>query len=86
MAIERFNTGIVADAGHRGTMEDMFVVCQDLGIDPYVKISVFAVIDGHGGDFCADFLRQRMTAELKKELSDPEKGLLATQSVNESIT
>jgi hypothetical protein len=57
-ALERFNTGIVADIGARRAMEDTYVSVHDLEIDDYLKVSLFAVIDGHGGDHCAHFLRQ----------------------------
>ena len=56
-AVERFNTGVVADVGARGSMEDTYIISQDLGIEDFLKISLFTVIDGHGGDWCAHFLR-----------------------------
>jgi len=37
-------------------MEDAYIVQQDLGIDGILKVSLFAVIDGHGGDFCSKFI------------------------------
>ena len=73
--VERFNTGVVADVGNRGSMEDTYLISQDIGIDDYLKASLFVVIDGHGGDNCAIFLRSRMEQEIRKELTDPDNGL-----------
>jgi serine/threonine protein phosphatase PrpC len=64
-ACERFNTGVIADVGYRGSMEDTYIISQDLGIEDYLKVSLFAVIDGHGGDYCAHYLRQRLEDELR---------------------
>lgn len=58
--VERFNTGVIADVGTRGSMEDTYLISQDIGIDEYLKVSLFSVIDGHGGDHCAIFIRQRL--------------------------
>jgi protein phosphatase 1L len=30
-----------------------------------MKVSLFAVLDGHGGDWCAHFLRKRLEQELR---------------------
>jgi serine/threonine protein phosphatase PrpC len=56
-------------------MEDTYIICQDLGIDEQIKTSLFAVIDGHGGDWCANFLRIRLENEIKRQLTDPVNGL-----------
>jgi hypothetical protein len=32
-AVERFNTGVIAEVGNRPSMEDTYIVIQDLGID-----------------------------------------------------
>lgn len=49
---------------------------------------MYAVIDGHGGDFCALFLRQRLEMEIRKQLTDPECGLKRNGKfgINECIT
>ena len=64
-AAERFNTGIVADVGVRKDMEDTYVIVHDLGLEEVVKISLFSVIDGHGGDWCAHYIRKRLEAEIR---------------------
>ena len=86
--IERFNTGVIADVGARGSMEDTYLISQDIGIEDYLKISMFTVIDGHGGDWCAHFLRQRLEDEVRKQLNDPVNGIkkYTKGSVNECIT
>jgi len=48
--------GSVAKLGNRARMEDTYVVAQDLGLDCCLKASLYAVIDGHGGEWCAKFL------------------------------
>ncbi|CDW79355.1 ppp1r13b protein [Stylonychia lemnae] len=86
--VERFNTGVIADVGTRGSMEDTYIISQDIGIDDYLKVSLFAVIDGHGGENCAIFLRQRIEQEIRKELTDPDLGLKSKgkEGANECIT
>ena len=64
-AVERFNTGVIADVGVRTSMEDTFLIVHDLGIEDCLKFSLFAVIDGHGGDWCAHFMRKRLVNELR---------------------
>lgn len=64
-AVERFNTCVVADIGIRGSMEDTFVISQDLQLEECMKFSLFAVIDGHGGDWCAHFIRKRLENEIR---------------------
>jgi len=58
-------------------MEDTYLVIHDLGIDDYMKISLYAVIDGHGGYFCAYYLRQKLENEIRRLLTDDKTGLKA---------
>lgn len=51
--VERYNTGVVAMIGNRQNMEDAYFISQDIGFDSILKVSIFCVIDGHGGDYCA---------------------------------
>jgi serine/threonine protein phosphatase PrpC len=81
-AVERFNTGAIADVGTRSAMEDTYVIEQDLHIDDYMKFTLFAVIDGHGGDWCAHYIRKRLAGELRKQLEDPLLGVRATKCMN----
>jgi len=64
--VERYNTGVVAEPGYRVNMEDTYIICQDLGIDEQLKVSLIAVVDGHGGDWCANFLRLHLEDEVRK--------------------
>jgi protein phosphatase 1L len=50
-----------------------------------MKFSLFAVIDGHGGDWCAHYIRKRLADELRKQLDDPVLGVRVTKSMNECI-
>jgi hypothetical protein len=66
--VERFNVGVVSKIGNRTHMEDNYVIAQDLGLDSVLKASFFAVIDGHGGNTCANFLHDKLVADLNQEL------------------
>lgn len=76
---ELYNVGVTSNRGNRMRMEDAYAVAQDLGMDSLLKSSVYAVIDGHGGDWCAKFLKCDyllfIIEYLKKEIanSDLEK-------------
>lgn len=45
----RFNTGVGEDIGFRPTMEDGYLIEEDVGGSEWKLISLFAVFDGHGG-------------------------------------
>ena len=66
--IHRYNTGHVAEMGFRPTMEDSLIINQDIGLDPHLKATLLCVIDGHGGDWCTQFLKSRLTSELSQRL------------------
>ena len=73
--VERFNTGLIASSGKRNNMEDSFIAIQDIRLHPMLPISVYGVFDGHGGEWCAQFLRKNVEAEVKKNLLDPKEGM-----------
>lgn len=54
--VERFNVGCVSKIGNRTHMEDSYIIAHDLGLDGVLKSSFYTVIDGHGGECCAEFL------------------------------
>ena len=85
---ERFNVGVIADVGARSAMEDTYLIVNDLGIEEFMKISMYAIIDGHGGDWCAHYIRKRLPNELRKQLDDPILGFKNCKdvSINECIT
>eukprot|EP00352_Strombidinopsis_acuminata_P009430 CAMPEP_0176358748 /NCGR_PEP_ID=MMETSP0126-20121128/15805_1 /TAXON_ID=141414 ORGANISM="Strombidinopsis acuminatum, Strain SPMC142" /NCGR_SAMPLE_ID=MMETSP0126 /ASSEMBLY_ACC=CAM_ASM_000229 /LENGTH=113 /DNA_ID=CAMNT_0017713109 /DNA_START=208 /DNA_END=549 /DNA_ORIENTATION=- len=62
--IDRYNIGVVAEMGFRPTMEDAYIVNQDIKIDSHLKATLLCVIDGHGGDWCTNFLKSRLNQEL----------------------
>lgn len=76
--LEKYNTGIIAAPGRRGQMEDSFVIIQDLNIHPLLPISIYGVLDGHGGDWCALFIRERFEDEFRKNLLDVKEGIYGT--------
>lgn len=45
-------------------MEDAYSVVQDLKVHPTIKVSYFAVFDGHGGSFCANFVKDKLQQDL----------------------
>ena len=86
--VERFNTGVVADVGNRDNMEDTYIISHDIGVDDFLKVSLYSVVDGHGGNFCANFLRCRMESEIRSALVDINMGFKRAHKngVNEAIT
>lgn len=52
-------------------MEDTFCCIQDLRLHPEISISYFAVFDGHGGDYCALFLRQNLHKQIVRAFMTP---------------
>jgi len=54
--LERFNLGLIAAPGRRSNMEDRFSIVHDLAVHPTLKISMYGVLDGHGGEWCAEFV------------------------------
>lgn len=51
--MERFNTGIIAARGKRVNMEDSFIINHDFNLHPQLPLSLYSVMDGHGGEWCA---------------------------------
>ena len=56
------------NAAYRSTMEDAFVVVDAFGGDE--KTGLFAVYDGHGGRFVAEYLRTHLHDVIERELLD----------------
>lgn len=56
-------------------MEDSYIMVQDMKLHPELPISIFCVLDGHGGDWCAIFLRHHLEASVRKNLLDPKEGI-----------
>jgi len=68
LSILRFNVGIFENIGSRQRMEDSYLICQDLKVSATLKISVFAVFDGHGGSRCSEFMRENFVHCLRLKL------------------
>jgi len=77
--MERFNTGLIAAPGKRSNMEDRFIAIQDMKLNIHLPISIFSVLDGHGGVQCAIFLRENLEPEIRKNLLDAEFGIYGTK-------
>lgn len=77
--MERFNTGLIAAPGKRSNMEDRFIAVQDMNLNIHLPISIFSVLDGHGGVQCAIFLRENLESEIRKNLLDAEFGIYGTK-------
>lgn len=48
--LDRFNLGAGESIGFRELMEDCFIVEEDVGGSQWKLISLFAVVDGYGGN------------------------------------
>ncbi|XP_039314941.1 protein phosphatase 1L isoform X3 [Solenopsis invicta] len=59
--------------GHRARMEDRFVVNEDMN---NTGVSLFAIFDGHGGEFAADYARDKLISNINKKVIEL-KNLLA---------
>ncbi|KAK7789232.1 hypothetical protein R5R35_007056 [Gryllus longicercus] len=55
------NIAAYAVQGRRGRMEDRFVVKEDIN---KTGVSLFAVFDGHGGEFAANYARDKLIQNL----------------------
>ncbi|XP_072750266.1 protein phosphatase 1L isoform X1 [Anoplolepis gracilipes] len=51
--------------GHRARMEDRFVVKEDMN---NTGVSLFAVFDGHGGEFAANYARDKLISNINKKI------------------
>lgn len=45
----------------------------------HLPVSIFSVLDGHGGVQCAVFLRENLEAEIRKNILDQEYGIYGTK-------
>ena len=55
--VQKYNTDIVTNLGSRKTQEDRFCTVQDLRVDKELVVSYIAVYDGHGGDYCSQYIK-----------------------------
>ncbi|XP_014483072.1 PREDICTED: protein phosphatase 1L [Dinoponera quadriceps] len=51
--------------GHRARMEDRFVVNEDMN---NTGVSLFAVFDGHGGEFAANYARDKLIPNISQKV------------------
>ncbi|CAL7945737.1 unnamed protein product [Xylocopa violacea] len=51
--------------GHRARMEDRFVVNEDMN---NTGVSLFAVFDGHGGEFAANYARDKLVPNINRKV------------------
>ncbi|OMJ79204.1 hypothetical protein SteCoe_20803 [Stentor coeruleus] len=63
----RYNYGKWSNIGLRPSMEDADCIRQDLGIC-HEPVSYYAVFDGHGGNTCADYLKDNLYKYMQKYL------------------
>lgn len=63
----RYNYGKWSNIGLRPSMEDADCVRQDLGIC-HEPVAYYAIFDGHGGNACADYLKENLYKYLQKYL------------------
>lgn len=63
---KRSTSAVYAVQGRRPRMEDRFVIDEDIS---NTGISLFAIFDGHGGEFAADFAKAVLVKNLNLKLS-----------------
>ncbi|XP_015607289.1 uncharacterized protein LOC107273519 isoform X1 [Cephus cinctus] len=64
--------------GHRARMEDRFVVNDDIN---NTGVSLFAVFDGHGGEFAANYARDKLIPNINKRVIEL-KAMIAGRPTN----
>ena len=72
-SVNRFDYGVSDEIGRRATMEDANVVIQNLEVPEFDAAglgpaSFFGVYDGHGGDECSNFLKERLAQAVAERL------------------
>ncbi|CAG0895549.1 unnamed protein product [Darwinula stevensoni] len=65
------NVEVTARKGRRLTMEDRFTVVNNI---PGTAFSLYAVFDGHGGNFAVDLVHSTLVKRLQARLSDVNEG------------
>ncbi|KAL2725289.1 protein phosphatase 1L [Vespula squamosa] len=83
--LKQGNIAAYAVQGHRARMEDRFVVNEDLN---NTGVSLFAVFDGHGGEFAANYARDKLIPNINKkviELKDMIAGRFSEIQKNNQI-
>ncbi|XP_066583508.1 protein phosphatase 1L [Prorops nasuta] len=63
--LKQGNIAAFAVQGHRAHMEDRFVVNEDMN---NTGVSLFAVFDGHGGEFAANYARDKLVPNINKKV------------------
>ena len=63
--LRRYNSGTGLDPGYRPGMEDGLVIEEDVGGSEWKLISLFAVLDGHGGPECMEFVRDGLVDKVR---------------------
>lgn len=46
-------------------MEDGLIIEEDIGGSEWKLISLFAVLDGHGGSQCMEFIRSKLVEKVR---------------------
>ncbi|XP_011706625.1 PREDICTED: protein phosphatase 1L [Wasmannia auropunctata] len=64
--------------GHRARMEDRFVVNDDMN---NTGVSLFAIFDGHGGEFAANYARDKLISNINKKVIELKNFLAGKTSV-----
>lgn len=54
-------------------------------IDEETSVTYYAVFDGHGGPDCANYLRENLHHEIKKQFLDNIDGIKESDDLNESL-
>lgn len=79
--LKETNVAVYAVQGRRSGMEDRFVVNEDIN---GTGVSLFAVFDGHGGEFAANYAREHLINNLNKKVVELKK-LIANGGVEKAV-
>ena len=66
--VQRFNAACSEDQGSRSSYEDSIIIKQEIGISYKLNVSFFAVLDGHGGIECVNYVASNLLENFRSFL------------------
>lgn len=85
--VSRFNVGKIEHKGSSDLLVERSYICQDLGINPKLDISLFCLFDGHDkSPSCVRSISEGLPQLIKEKLQDSEENSLSPDSQNRLLT